>query len=113
MLVSYQIIRLVRTTMDDDPSAENDWRSSSFLSTIIKAPGMLVQPINPAISTRVPGQPFFLYDSSTLMALGASLHDQLTTVHLKTVPHITRSPEFPYRERTGKDYCQVDQAILG
>lgn len=99
--ISYQIVRLVRTNVDEDPSQRNDWRSSALLASTCKAPGALVQQINPKISTHIPGHPFYLFESGTLMALGASLRDRLTVPHLRSIPHITRSAEFPYRERTG------------
>lgn len=102
--ISYQAIRLTRTTVDDDPSLENDWRSSAFLPLTFKTSGMLVQPINPTVSTRTPGKPCYIFDSGTLMALTANLRDHLTQVQLRTLPHITRTPEYPYRERSGTSH---------
>lgn len=110
--VSYQVMRLIRATVDDDPSKKNDWRSSLFLSPTFKVPGSLIQPINPAISTRTPGRPCFIFDSSSLMALTASLHDQLTQVQSRNVPHITRTHEYPYREQTGTCSTQIHSTAV-
>lgn len=99
--ILYQIVRLTRTTVDDDPTKDNDWRSSLFLSATVRVPGLFVQPINPTVSTRNPGNPCFLFDSDSLMALTASLHDRFTDVQLRAIPHIARTAEYPYRERTG------------
>ncbi|EIM79012.1 uncharacterized protein STEHIDRAFT_164099, partial [Stereum hirsutum FP-91666 SS1] len=48
VVISYQCIRLIRTTLEEDPTALNDWHSSSFLPVTIKVSGLLVQPLNPA-----------------------------------------------------------------
>jgi hypothetical protein len=68
---------------------------------IICVSGCLVQPINPSISTKVPGNPFYLFESSVLIAIGRSIFEHLGRNHGVLVPDIKGSEAFPYREETG------------
>ncbi|KAJ7464012.1 hypothetical protein FB451DRAFT_1492107 [Mycena latifolia] len=71
--ISFQILRLGTTTIDDDPSHNHDWRwSLSFEATCRGVPGVLIQPLNPTVSNRNPGKPTYLFASEELIALAAT-----------------------------------------
>lgn len=100
--VSYQMLILVPASVDDDPDLKNDWRWSGKRGHTFCVSGLLVQPINPAISTKVPGEPFYLFESSVLMAIGSSILERFEQDHAVTVPDIKKSETFPYCEVTGE-----------
>ncbi|KAJ7092187.1 hypothetical protein C8R44DRAFT_554520, partial [Mycena epipterygia] len=86
--ISFQILRLVPATPENDPTLKNDWVSSGLVRTVLTAPGRLVLPIDPPLSTRVIGKPCYLFESSVLCAFGARLLD-LVTIHLnRSVPKV-------------------------
>ena len=99
--VSYQLLGLRPATLDDDPSSLSDWRSCRFEEHSFTAPGKLVQPINPAISTHVPYSTFYLLDGQFLVALSASLLEYLSASDIKNIPKIAVSHTFPYRDSSG------------
>ena len=100
--VSYQALRLVPASTTDDPNGINDWRSSNLLSLSAKVPGALVQPINPTITSHIPCDSFFLFETSTLMAIASNLRDRVIRGHRKAIPHVKASEVFPYQEQNGK-----------
>ena len=71
--VSYQGLRLMPATFSDVPDGKYDWRSSSLFTLSAKVPGVLVQPINPGIATHIPGNSFFVFETSVLMAIAVNL----------------------------------------
>ncbi|KAJ7927902.1 hypothetical protein B0H13DRAFT_2552011 [Mycena leptocephala] len=100
--VSFQILRVVPATAEDDPTLKNDWVSGSRIRTVLSSPGRLVLPIDPTISTRIAGKPCYLFESSVLRAFGAQLMD-LVTLHVnKTIPKFNPTEGFPYRESHGR-----------
>jgi hypothetical protein len=102
--VSYQILGLHPATEDDDPEKIHDWHtyrhSNKFSFTV---PGRLIQPLNPSMSkTHCPGQvPWFLFQSTVLVALAASLIEQLMVSYLRNVPKLVATKEYPYRKASG------------
>ena len=75
-------------------------------------PGRLIQLINPTASNVETG--WYLFQSSVLVALAASIFQQLTVSNLKNIPKLTPFKEYPYREASGewflyqtKFYCNV------
>jgi hypothetical protein len=114
--VTYQLIKLVPATKEDDPDSNNDWCSRHGTSTSMMpfqktVPGQLVQPINPTISQPPPPQgelmvrewPFYLLDIQVLIALTASYLNQLGSEDAKLIPSIPRSTHFPYT-KAGADH---------
>jgi hypothetical protein len=99
--VSYQVLGLIPTTSDDGAEPKHDWRSCAIPERSFTVPGRFVQSINPDISTRNPGKPFYLLESSVLIALSATLFERLSAPELKLLPKITASREVPYREASG------------
>jgi hypothetical protein len=105
--VTYQLVKLVPATIEDDPKQENDWRSCHGTSTGMSpfqkmVPGRLVQPINPSLSQPFLQQermrrerPFYLLDSQMLIALTASYLNRLGSEDTKLIPSIPRSIHFP------------------
>ncbi len=99
--VTYQVVDLIPATHEDDPALKNDWRSTSHLQpAFLTAPGRLVQPINPTLSTAA-AKPFFLFDSAVLVALADSLTARIRTGDIKRIPTVPRTQHFPYREKSG------------
>jgi len=99
--VSYQLMGLRPATTEDDPESKNDWRSYSMEEHSFTVPGRLVQAVNPNISTNKMGTPFFLFDSTFLVALVASLSGFLSVSDFKGIPKLAPTNQFPYREVAG------------
>jgi hypothetical protein len=97
--VSYQALRLILASLADDPNGANDWRTSSLFSLSAKVPGVLVQPINPTVTSHNLCDSFFLFESLVLMAIAANLRDRVLCGHRKAIPHIKPSDYFPYQEQ--------------
>jgi hypothetical protein len=92
----------VPATINDDPELKHDWHWSGKHGGSHCVSGCLVEPINPTISTRDAGRPFYLFESSVLMALGLTILECICSEdgHLLLVIH--RSDFFPYREETSQ-----------
>jgi hypothetical protein len=99
--VSFQLLFLVPTTVDDDPEEKHDWRWSGKRGETYRASGHLVEAINPAVCTRDAGRPFYLLESSMLMAFGLTILERIASEDGRLLPVIRRSDFFPYREKTG------------
>lgn len=102
--VSYQLLGLRPATINDDPSRQNDWRTYRMFEQSFTVPGLLVQPVDPVISTTHAAGlvPWYLFASSVLVALAASVFQGVTSEALKSVPKLTMSNEFPYRSEKGE-----------
>ncbi|KAK7013773.1 hypothetical protein R3P38DRAFT_2545697 [Favolaschia claudopus] len=97
---SVQILKLTRATISDHPSQTHDWRwSLKFETTLSDIPGNLVHPINPEVSVIEAGKPTYLFDSTTLLTVAATIHDQMQPADFLLVPKIKRSESFPYRDQ--------------
>ncbi|KAF7358468.1 hypothetical protein MVEN_00897300 [Mycena venus] len=98
--VSFEIMCLVRTTVDDDPTKRHDWCWSRHMDkTFSNIPGRLIEPgpLNPTLSIRTPNKPTYLFESSELMAFEVTLLERLAPEDLKLLPALTRTDNFPYR----------------
>ncbi|KAJ7512180.1 hypothetical protein B0H11DRAFT_1843949 [Mycena galericulata] len=105
--VSYQILRLSRASIEDDPSTVHNWRwSLSFESTFNDVPGALIHPLNPTISNRISGKPTYLFTSEELITLTATIFSQTPGRH-RGIPIFQRTERFPYRYN-GKACFLVD-----
>ena len=99
--VSYQMLGLRPATLVDDPNGIHDWRTYTMEEHSFIVPGRIVQSINPITSNIALSMPFYLLQSSVLVALAASLFQSLTVTDLKNVPKIAQLNEYPYREASG------------
>jgi hypothetical protein len=99
--VSYQALRLIPATISDAPDGKYDWRSSSLFTLSAKVPGVLVQPVNPGVATHIPGNSFFVFETSVLMVIAVNLRDRVVRGHLRAIPHFKVSDLFPYRAHDG------------
>ncbi|KAJ7705827.1 hypothetical protein B0H16DRAFT_1482122, partial [Mycena metata] len=100
--VHFQIVRVVPSTCEDDAELKNDWRAVGLIRHSLAAPGRLVLTIDPALSTRVMGEPYYLFESSVLRAFGARLFDTVTLHLNKSIPKFVPTDQFPYREALGR-----------
>jgi hypothetical protein len=117
VLLTYQLVKLVPATTDDDPTNKHDWCSRHGNSTgmnLFKAnvPGRLIQTINPTLSDPPLPQaglrrerPFYLLDSQTLIALTASFTNRIASSDAKLIPRIVRSSHFPYIKAGKQRHC--------
>ncbi|KAJ7177628.1 hypothetical protein C8R46DRAFT_1029251 [Mycena filopes] len=97
--VSFQIMCLARTNTDDDPTQRHDWLWSREMDgSSLRAPGCLVQPLNPTLSTRGV-KPTYLFDTSELLIVAASLHEQILprARSARQIPVVKQPKQFPYR----------------
>jgi hypothetical protein len=99
--ISYQALRLIPATLSDAPDGKSDWRSSSLFSLSAKVPGALVQPVNPNVAMHIPGNSFFVFETSVLMAIAVNLRDRIVRGYHRSIPHVKVSDCFPYREEDG------------
>ncbi len=100
--VTFQVVDLFLATENNDPSLKNDWHTSSHLQPAwLTSPGRLVHVINPIIRIPAEGKPYYLLESSVLLAFAATLMARLKTGDLKRIPSVARSRHFPYREKSG------------
>ena len=104
VVVSYQMLYIVPAKVQDDPNLKNDWRWSGGRGLgSHRVPGRLIQPINPSLSTKEPRNPFYLFESGVLMAIGKTILGKLESGNANLViPEVKESEWFPYREETGK-----------
>jgi hypothetical protein len=100
--ISYQMLGLRPATTDDDPDQKHDWRTYTITERSFTVTGRLIQVVNPTLSKTHTNIPFYLFQSSVLIALTASIYRRLTAPHLKAVPKIATSQAYPYREASGK-----------
>ncbi|KAG5634895.1 hypothetical protein H0H81_000401 [Sphagnurus paluster] len=109
--VSYQMLGLRPATLADDPEGGNDWRMYMMKEHSHTVPGRLVQSIDPATSKTPLGMPFYLLQSTVLVALSASLFQGLAVSDLKNVPKFKPTQEYPYREASGHDVSEIDTLV--
>ncbi|KAF4612577.1 hypothetical protein D9613_012728 [Agrocybe pediades] len=116
--VSYQVVGLRPATSSDDPDNIHDWRTYRMLTEhSFTVPGYLVQPINPTLSVTARGagsSPFYLMQSTFLVAMSASLFQALQKAQLKAIPKLTTpTQEYPYRETSGSAcfLCSDDEGF--
>ncbi|KAL0564399.1 hypothetical protein V5O48_017648, partial [Marasmius crinis-equi] len=102
VVVSYQALRLIPATIEDDLEEKFDWRTTKTLGITGKIPGRFVRPVDPEVRQMEENKTFFLFDSPTLVALTACLMDGLLENDLLRIPTLKQTHEFPYRERNGK-----------
>ena len=100
--VSYQGLRLVPASYSDDHNGNHDWKSMDLFLLSAKVPGTLIIPINPDVVSHNLCDAFFLFQSSELMALAASLQDEIHPSHHRVIPQVKPSDCFLYREQDGK-----------
>jgi hypothetical protein len=105
--VSYQALRLVPASTTDDPNGIYNWRSSHLFSLSAKVPEALVQPINPTIASHIPCNSFFLFETSSLMAIASNLRDHVIHGHRKAIPHVKALDIFPYQEQHSESLLLV------
>lgn len=99
--VSYQIVGLRPATINDDPEHVHDWRTHHMANEhSFTVSGQLIQPINPTTSTVETG--WYLFQSTVLVTLAASIFQQLTASNLKSIPKLIPSDEYPYRDVSGE-----------
>ena len=100
--ISYQMLGVHPATSDDNPGQQNDWRTYAIQEHSFTVPSHLIQVMNPTISVTHMNIPFYLFQSSVLVALTASIFRRLTPPHLKSVPKIASGQEYPYHETLGE-----------
>ncbi|KAJ7174927.1 hypothetical protein C8R46DRAFT_891619, partial [Mycena filopes] len=88
--ISFQILRLLPATEEDDPDGRHDWRWSLGLeSNCVDVPGNLVQPLNPTVSNRVAGTPTYLFSSDMLLHVASGIHTSLTYSDFEMIPPVS------------------------
>ncbi|KJA25396.1 hypothetical protein HYPSUDRAFT_53262 [Hypholoma sublateritium FD-334 SS-4] len=101
VLVSYQMIGLRPAMANEDTSLKYDWEMYWMPERSFTVPGALIGPVNPALSTTHTDIPWYMFQSSVLVALVASLMQDLSVSQLKSIPKYAPSSDFPYREASG------------
>ena len=109
---SYQVLGLQPTTLNDDPDGIHDWWTYRMDEKSFTVPGRLIQPINPKISTTHPTVPWYLLQGTFLVALAASIFQELTVANIKNIPKTTPNKEYPYRLGSGESFTHNNGQIL-
>ena len=89
-------------TSDDDPEVKHDWRTYSMQEKSFSVPGKLIPPLDPALSATHTTMPFYLLESTVIVALTASIFQSLTVSDLKKAPKLAMANDYPYRATSGK-----------
>ncbi|KAJ6583593.1 hypothetical protein DFH09DRAFT_1436126 [Mycena vulgaris] len=112
--VSSQFLKIIPATTNDDGSSQHDWKSAGVLDQTLKVLGQMIQPLDPTLSRAQIGRSHYLFESSALRILAASLFEQLTPQKRLLVPAVTSSKFFPYREGGGRAcfVCEFDNNSL-
>lgn len=115
--VSFQLLGLRPSTVEEDPKQKHDWRTYSVPEHSFSIPGRLVEVINPKYKS-IPARPsllFYLLDSVFLVAVSAGLLGRLSLDDLKLAPRIAPLAYFPYREVSGKAcfLCEDERELSG
>ena len=100
--ISYQMLGVHPAISDDNPGQQNDWRMYTIQEHSFTVPSHFIQVMNPTISVTHMNIPFYLFQSSVLVALTVSIFQALTVSYLKSVPKITPSQEYPYCKMSGE-----------
>ncbi|EJD39840.1 hypothetical protein AURDEDRAFT_70847, partial [Auricularia subglabra TFB-10046 SS5] len=103
--VSFQLLYLRPATVVDDPKLKHDWCWSKGRGPTYTVPGRLIECINADLSVQGLDDQRLLFESSVIMALGASIYGRLGRGDVTLVPKVTATCDralFPYREATGK-----------
>lgn len=102
--ISYQLLGLHPATKDDNPENLHEWRTYQTAEKSFTVPARLILPLNPSISkSHLPGcVPWFLFQGTVLVALAASLMEQILGLYLRNIPKVLVTKEFPYCERSGE-----------
>ncbi|KAJ7083913.1 hypothetical protein C8R43DRAFT_1082866 [Mycena crocata] len=96
--ISFQIIRLVPATIEDDADKLHDWRwSGAYEDVCHDVPGLLIQPLNPTISNRTAGSPTYLFSTEVLLHVAAGINVRLSGGDFALIHAVKRSEKFPYR----------------
>jgi hypothetical protein len=95
--IDFQILRLALATITDDPEQKYDWCWLFGIDATCEAvAGRLLHPVNPAVSVQMMGKPGFLFESSFLLTMAASLHQELLPQDVHNLPQVKHSEWFPY-----------------
>lgn len=100
--VSYQMLGLWPATLADDPDGRHDWRTYTVGEQSFTVPGCLIQSVNPTTSKTHLSIPFYLLQSTVLVALAASLFQSLSVSDFKMVPKLAPTQEYPYHQGSGE-----------
>ncbi|EIW81501.1 hypothetical protein CONPUDRAFT_55848, partial [Coniophora puteana RWD-64-598 SS2] len=102
--ISIQLFGLSAGTFHDDDGNSYDWQSALLLSLHIpNLPGFLVSPVDPVTVVPSLGQQVFLFESTSLVSLTATLRDRLLPHNEHRIVSIDpRSFGFPYVEASGE-----------
>ena len=110
-MVSYQVLGLRPATLVDDPDGVYDWRTYRMDEKSFTVPGQLIQLINPKISQTHTAMPWYLLQSTFLVALVASIFQELAVSSLKNIPKIVLGKEYPYRLGSGEIFQEYLRLI--
>jgi hypothetical protein len=109
VFVSYQILYIIPAKVEDDSDLKHDWWWSGKQGSSHRVSGRIVQPINPSLSTWESRNPFYLFESSVLLAVGATIFERLESGTGNLLPEIRKSDRFPYCEGTGMSSKPISQ----
>lgn len=98
--VSYQIMRLVPTDISDCADLSNDWKWAQKYESSYTTRGRFILPLNPAVSTIIPGSPNYLFNSADLRSIAAKIFDSTPENLMRHLPEVKRTLTFPYRSQS-------------
>ena len=101
-------------TSNDDLELKHDWRTYSREEKSFSVPGKLIQSVDPTLSVTHKNMPFYLFESTVIVALTASIFQSLTVSDpdLKKVPKLARTKEYPYQATSGEYLDMLNYNLL-
>ncbi|KAF9003190.1 hypothetical protein BDZ89DRAFT_1240632 [Hymenopellis radicata] len=113
VFITFQIINLVRATVEDDATSTHDWRTRQREKPdTFRISGQFVQPVTLTLAVPPTGKTFWPVDSNTLLELARDLLRRVNSSPLSLasrkntiIPSAKRTREFPYREESVGKVC--------
>lgn len=97
-------MRLIPANVSDSSDGSNDWKWAQKYEASYTTRGRFILPLNPAVSTAVPGAPNYIFNSVELRAITAKLFDSSPRHLLRHLPEVKRTVNFPYRTESKSAY---------
>ncbi|KAH7907202.1 hypothetical protein BJ138DRAFT_1104514 [Hygrophoropsis aurantiaca] len=94
--ISFQILNFAEVDQTG-LATEFDWQWDQSLGSSHKSPGRFIQAVNPAVSTPTSGPTSYLFRTTELQSLAATLYSYIQPEDRTLLPSVKATEKFPYR----------------
>lgn len=98
--LSVQLSGLRPATLADNDTNEYDWRTFSIPESSFEVHGRFIEPLDPKLGSSN-GMQYYLFRSGFLIAHTSLLIQRLLPSDLKSLPKLSATTDFPYRDSFG------------